>query len=151
MQEELVKIISILFLTMFKFIAGPTLGYAAGFPYIGTVAVTVAGMMSSVFLFTFLGKILSEKIINRFYKRKNLFSSRSRRFVKIWKKYGVIGVAVLTPIIFSPIVGTIMLTATGTRKKRIVIYMLISGTFWSFIISGLIYIFADTVLKDYLS
>lgn len=153
MEEQLIKLFSIFLFTMFKFIAGPSLGYLAGYSYLATVALTVAGMMSSVFLFTFLGKILREKFLIYFFRRRKIFSRNSRRFVSIWHKYGEIGVAVLTPILFTPIGGTLMLTSTGTRKKRIVIYMLISGTFWAFVISGLIYHFGDTflhLLKPYL-
>ena len=147
MLEELIQLIAIFLLTMFKFIAGPSLGYAAGYSYLATVAITISGMMSSVVLFTFLGRLLREKIIKRYFAKRKVFSKRSRRFVRIWHLYGETGVAILTPILFTPIGGTIMLTSTGTRKKRIMTYMLFSSIFWAFVISGLIYYFGDELLE----
>lgn len=149
MYEEILKLLFIYLLTMFKFIAGPSLGYAAGYNYLTTVAITVAGMMSSVLLFTFLGKLLREKIINRYFSNRKIFSRKSRRFVKIWHTYGEIGVAVLTPLLLTPIGGTIMLTSTGTKKKRIIIYMLLSGGFWALVISAIIYRFGNELLQLY--
>jgi hypothetical protein len=147
MYEELLKLLFIYLLTMFKFIAGPSLGYAAGYNYLTTVAITVSGMMSSVLLFTFLGKILRDKIINRYLPKRRTFTRRSRRFVRIWRTYGEIGVAILTPLLLTPIGGTIMLTSTGTKKSKIIFYMLLSGNFWALIIAGLIYHFGDELLQ----
>lgn len=150
MPEEILTFVSILLLTMMKFIAGPTLGYAAGFSYLTTVLVTVSGMMCSVILFTFLGKLLREKVIKKYLTSGKKFTNRSRRFVKIWQKYGEIGVAVLTPVIFTPIGGTLMLASTGTKKGKVIFYMLFSAVFWATVISGLIYLFGDSILKAYL-
>lgn len=56
MSEYLIKFAGIYFLCLFKFIAGPLLGAAAGYSLIEIILVTVLGMMTSVFLFTFLGE-----------------------------------------------------------------------------------------------
>jgi len=149
MLEELLKILTVYLLTMLKFIAGPTLGYASGFSIWGTLAVTVAGTMTSVLLFTFLGKILKKKVIDRIFKRKKLFSKRNRRFVTIWKKYGIIGVTFLTPLLFTPIGGTLLLTSFGSPKNKIVFWMLIWAVFWAGFFSVIIYTFGPKVLSGY--
>ena len=149
MPETIITFFTILLLTMLKFIAGPTLGYAAGYHYLLSVFVTVAGMMCSVLLFTFLGRILREKVIKKYFSSGKTFTKRSRRFVRIWQKYGEIGVAILTPLLLTPIGGTIMLSSTGTKKSKIVLYMLLSAVFWGFIITAIIYLFGDNVLKKY--
>jgi len=149
MIEELLKILSVYLLTMLKFIAGPTLGYASGFSLFGTIAVTVAGTMTSVLLFTYLGKILKEKVINRFFKRKKLFTKRNRRFVDIWTKYGLVGVSFLTPLLFTPIGGTLLLTSFGSPKNKIVFWMLIWAIFWASAFSTIIYTFGPKVLPGY--
>ncbi len=151
MLEEIVKILTVYLLTMLKFIAGPTLGYASGFSFLGTVLVTVAGTMSSVLLFTFLGAILRERVLNRFFRRKKIFTKRNRRFVFIWKKYGLIGVTFLTPLIFTPIGGTILLTSFGSPRGRIITWMFIWATIWAVIFSGAIYLFGPRILPDFVS
>lgn len=149
MLAEILKVVSILLLTMLKFIAGPTLGYAAGFSFLGSVVVTVAGMMMSVMLFTFLGKMLKETVLKRFFAKKKKFTPRTRKFVTIWKKYGLPGVAFLTPLILTPIGGTILLTTFGSPKNKIVISMFLSAIFWALFFCGIIYYFGPSVLPSF--
>lgn len=140
MEAELLKAVSIIFLTMLKFIAGPTLGYAAGFSLLSTILITVVGMMLSVLLFTFLGDFLRKRVFRKFFERRKKFNKSNRRFVTIWKKYGVVGVAVLTPILLTPIGGTILLTSVGTPNQKIIAYMFVSAAFWAVVFSSLIYL-----------
>ena len=146
MLTEAIKVLTILVLTMLKFIAGPTLGYAAGFSLLGTILVTVGGTMSSVLLFTFLGKLMREKLFKKLFKKRKRFTKRTRRFVKIWKKYGLPGVAFLTPLIFTPIGGTVLLTSFGSPRNKIIVAMFISATFWAIAFSTVIYVFGPSVL-----
>ena len=150
MQEEILKVVTIILLTMLKFIAGPTLGFAGGFSLLSTILITVTGMMCSVFIFTFLGKLLRERVFPRFFKKKRKFSKRSRRFVTIWKKYGIVGVAALTPLIFTPIGGTILLSSMGTPKGKIIFVMLLSAVFWACFFSGIIHFFGAQVLPSFM-
>lgn len=133
MIEYVLKFFAIYFLTLFKFIAGPVLGYAAGYSIFEIMLVTVLGMMSSVFLFTYLGEWVKREWAIRIRKKKMLFSRKSRRLVAIWQKFGAAGVAFLTPILLTPIGGTIVLTSFGVKRKVIICYMFISGLLWSFI------------------
>lgn len=148
MIEELIKITTVFLLTMVKFIAGPTLGYASGFSLPGTIVVTIAGMMTSVLLFTFLGTLLRERVLKRLFRNSKRFSKRNRRFVSIWKKYGIVGVTFLTPLLFTPIGGTVLLTSFGSPKKKIVFWMLIWASFWAVAFSSAIYAFGPSILPD---
>lgn len=62
---------------------------------------------------------------------KKLFTSRNRKFVRIWRKYGLIGVSFLTPVFISIPIGTIIANAFEDNKKKIFLYMFISIVFWS--------------------
>lgn len=150
MLDELITILTIYLLAMLKFIAGPTLGFASGFSLLGTILLTIASMMSSVLLFTFLGQILREKVLSKIFKRRKLFTKRTRRFVKVWKRYGIIGVTCLTPIIFTPIGGTILLVSLGTPKRQIILWMLWWAVFWSVTFSSTIYTFGTKILPDFI-
>ena len=149
MVSQIIKIVVVLLLTMVKFIFGPTLGYAGGHTYITTVILTVTGMMMSVFLFTFLGTYIREHWLEKYFKKKKKFTKRNRTFVKIWKKYGIKGVAFLTPLILTPIGGTLLLAAYHTPKRLVITYMFISAVFWAFILSGIMY-FAGDSLKQFI-
>jgi hypothetical protein len=69
-------------------------------------------------------------------KKKKIFSPRSRRIVRLWKRYGFAGVAAITPIILSIPLGTFILTRFETKKKRILLYMFVSIVFWSFALTS---------------
>ena len=147
MWETILKVATVYFSSMLKFIFGPLGGYAAGFSLVTTILVTVAGMMTVVLVFTFFGNWIREKIIVRFSKKRNKFSKRNRRFVTIWKKYGLIGVAALTPIILTPIGGTLLAVSSGSPKEKIIFYMFISASVWSVLLSVALYFFGNEVLK----
>jgi uncharacterized membrane protein len=135
MMAYLIKIATIYFFCLFKFVAGPTLGYAAGFSILEIFLVTIAGMMTSVVIMTYLGVWMKTNVLNKFYKEKKVFSAKNRKIVKIWKKYGAIGIAALTPIILTPIGGTLIMTSFNVPKTIIFRYMLISAVIWGLIFS----------------
>lgn len=147
MEELVLKALTIVLLTMLKFIFGPTLGYAGGFSLFSTILITVTGMMSSVLLFTFLGKLLREKVLVRLFRNRKKFTKRNRRFVTIWKKYGLPGVAFLTPLLLTPIGGTILLASFGSSKREIIVSMFLSAVFWSTVFSVLIYTFGPGIIS----
>lgn len=147
MTEELIKIIPIFFLTMLKVFFGPTLGYATGLHIITTILVTIGGMMASVTLFTFFGTWLREKILIRFQKKnQKKFTPSKRKLVSLWKKYGLVGVAVLTPLLLTPIGGTIVAVSFGSPKQKILLYMFVSATIFAIAMSFAIYEFGDYVM-----
>ena len=147
MWETILKIATVYFSCMLKFIFGPLGGYAAGFTLITTILVTVAGMMTVVLVFTFFGNWIREKIIRKFFKKRNKFSPGNRRFVTVWKKYGLIGLAALTPVIFTPIGGTLLAISSGSPKDKIIFYMFISASTWSIVLSVALYFFGNQVLQ----
>lgn len=150
MWEEILKAIPVYFSSMLKFILGPISGYAAGLNLITTILSTVFGMMTIVFLFTYSGDWIREKIIHRFFKKKPDSHPRNKRFATIWKKYGLTGVALLTPIILTPIGGTLLAVSSGSPKEKIIFYMFISAAVWAVVFSGAIYFFGNEILPDFI-
>jgi len=149
MWEEILKAIPVYFSSMLKFIFGPFGGYAAGLNLITTILVTVAGMMTVVLSFTYAGDWIRDKVIHRFFGKRKKFSQRNRKFVRIWKKYGLIGVAALTPVILTPIGGSILAVSSGSPKEKIIIFMFISASVWSVIFSVATYFFGNEFLPDF--
>jgi uncharacterized membrane protein len=145
MGATVLTYVTIYVLCMFKIIFGPTMGYAAGLHPLETVALTVAGMMTTVIIFSFLGERIKKNFLSKYFKPKKVFTKRNRRFVKIWRKYGEIGIAFLTPILLSPPGGTLIAIALGGTPKKTVFYMFIWSVFWSFIITYAMYYSGDEI------
>jgi len=147
MWETVLKITSVYFWSMLKFIFGPVIGYASGLNLVTTILTTVAGMMTVVLLFTFCGEWMRQNILRRFSKKQNKFSGSNKKFVAIWSKYGLVGVAALTPLFLTPIGGTILAVSSGSPKEKIIFYMFISAAAWSLLFSSAIYFFGNEMLK----
>lgn len=135
MNESLITFFSIYFLCLFKFIAGPVLGSAAGYGFWKIMLVTVSGMMTSVLLFTMVGLRIKSFLAFRMKRKPTIFSKRSRSIVTLWKKYGEIGIAFATPVFLTPIGGTLILVSFGTKKRKIFFHMFWSAIFWATIFS----------------
>ncbi len=145
MFDEALVYFTIYVLCMLKIIFGPTMGYAAGLPPFVTTLITIAGMMTTISIFSFFGEQLRHTAFIRFFKFKKVFSPQSRRFVKIWNKFGLIGISFLTPILLSPPGGAILAIAFGGSPKKMIIYMFIFSVMWSFIITYGFYFSSDSV------
>jgi len=153
MWEEILKVITVVVLPSgLKFFLGPIFGYLAGYHITIRLVGTVAGMMTSVFVFTFFGDLIRLAIHKWFppKKKKKRFTAGNRRIVTVWKKFGMVGVAALTPVLFTPIPGTIIAVSFGAPRNKIFLYMFISAVIWSFIINGLLYYFGTSIFPDFM-
>ena len=141
-MDEISKYIAVYALSGLKFIAGPLLGIGSGMNFMLTAILTSMGMMTSVYFFsTLIGSKFRDWLLKTFYKNRRLFSKRNRKKIIIWRKYGLKGVAFLTPVLFSPIGGTLLASSFGESRKRIFMYMMVSSLFWSFIFSSVLHYF----------
>jgi hypothetical protein len=131
MWEDILKIVPVYLSSMAKFFFGPLAGYAAGVHIVTTMAVTVAGMMTTIFLFVYLGEWFKATFPHWFHKKEEKLEAPDSRMTRIWKRYGLVGIAVLTPVLLSPIGGGIFAVASGSPKRKIILYMFLSAVFWS--------------------
>jgi uncharacterized membrane protein len=135
MFSQIAKYLTVYLISTIKFIGGPLAGVAAGLSWGETFIFTVLGMMTTVLLLSLLGENARKRLFKRLNKKKKLFTPKNRRLVRMWRKYGLKGVAFLTPIFLSPIIGTVMAISFGEPVKRIFFYMLGSALFWGVIFS----------------
>jgi len=135
--------LTIFVISMFKFVGGPLAGIAFGLSYLETSIVTVLGMMTSVVTVSFFGSGFRRWLDKVFRRNRKLFTKRNRRFVTFWRKYGLFGVSFLTPVVFSPVIGTLLVNAFGGSKKKIITYMLISAVFWAFTLTKVYFLIPD--------
>lgn len=150
MWEEITRAIPIYFSSMLKFILGPSLGYLAKLNMVTTILTTVAGMMTVVLAFAFFGDFIRKRIINKYFTRRKRFSERNRKFVQVWRKYGLAGVAALTPLLFTPIGGVLLAVSFGSPRDKLIIYMFISASVWAVVLTFVVYLFGNSVLPDFM-
>ncbi|MEM9896985.1 MAG: hypothetical protein AAF789_11505 [Bacteroidota bacterium] len=133
-MSDILDYLIVYLLSGVKFFFGPAYGLANQLSIVIIIPVTSAGMMTTIYLFTFFGDQI-RSFVKRLRGDQKLFSKKSRRFVKIWKKYGLIGMCLLTPVLFTPPGGGLLINIFGTQKKLILKWMWISAGGWSIIIT----------------
>lgn len=116
------------------------------FNFAETVLWTNVGGILGIYFFTYL----SDKIIEWWKrtfrkKRKKIFTKKNRRIVKIKQSYGLIGIALITPLLLSIPVGTFLMVRYYPRNKFKIAALIASNIIWS-VIYTLFYIFWDGVL-----
>ncbi len=155
MVEEIIKAIPVFLSSAVKFILGPLEGYGLHLHYITTASATVAGMMASVVAFTYFGDWLRHVLLRRFFHKidpdkvedPNKKKNRIARFIA---KYGLGGVAFLTPVFLTPIGGTLIAVGLGKPKKKILLFMLISAIFWAFVFTAIVYLLGRLAVPEIL-
>jgi len=160
MWEEILKAIPVYLFSTFKFILGPILGFAAGLKLITSILATVLGTMTSVVAFTFFGDWLKSRFsivmkytgtlltFRRTKKEPKLAKQPNPKWAAIWKKYGIVGIAFFTPILLTPIGGTLLAVSLGAPKDKIIFYMFVSASAWAIMLTSVIYFFGKEVLPD---
>jgi len=73
-------------------------------------------------------------------KEKKIFTKRNRRIVRLKSKYGLAGIAILTPLIFSIPLGTFLVTRYFSHQKMKLVYLATANLAWS-VIYTLFYLF----------
>lgn len=142
------KYFTVFFLSGLKFIFGPAFGVANDLPLIPVILLTALGMMATIYLFTFFGREI-RNFAMRFKKNPKIFNKKSRRFVRIWRTFGLEGVCLLTPLILTPPGGGLLANLLGTNKKKLLKWMWISAIGWSTILT-LIMKYAFWLVEDFI-
>ena len=145
MPDIVYKYILVFTTAAFKVLVGIITGYLSNLSYTETVLLSTAGMMLTVSLLSFFGEKIKNFVQGRFFSDRKLFTKRNRLKVRIWRKYGLVGVAILTPPLFTPIGGTLLAVSFGEHKRRIILTMLLSAVFWALAFGLLVYGFGDLV------
>lgn len=125
------KYVSVVVASSIKFVGGPLSGAAMGLSWVETAICTTFGMMLSVVLISYAGAAL-QALLHRYRPRQpKRFTRRTRLAVRIWHRFGLAGIAFLTPLILTPIGGTILAVSFGVKRGHLLLYMLVSGVFWA--------------------
>lgn len=149
-------ILTILF-SSFKFAATfPLVTIQFQFGFAETILWTNVGGIAGIYFFAFLsGKLIdwwnrifgksSRKTANENQHPKKIFTKRNRRIVRIKQRYGLIGIAITTPLLLSIPVGVFLVVRYYRSSKIKFLYLIASNLIWSVIYTAF-YLFLDELL-----
>jgi hypothetical protein len=157
------KIITLLLLSSVKFVFAFPLAYAYKMNMPATVITTCAGGIGGILFFAYISDyliILWHRIRVRYFTRKlkvkaipkiidsrktagtkKVFTPKTKRYVRIKQRYGIIGISLLTPVLLSIPIGTFLAIRFYRRKKSTLIFLAAAVVFWSLVLSTLLYVF----------
>ncbi len=136
-MEELFKAIAVAITSAFKHtLVGIPAGYVAGFNYLEVVLYTFIGGTLGIIFFVYSArgvKNLYVKYLESRNKKPRKFTKMNRFIVKIKQRFGLYGLALITPPIISVPVGAMIAASIYRDKKRVLVFMIGGVVFWSFL------------------
>ena len=135
------EIISVFLVSTIKFVfGGIPMALGMGFSFFKAVTVTSLGGFTGVPFFVFFSDILLANYKKRIalkrlsypdQKPKNTFSSKKRLIIYVKNKFGLTGIALLTPLLLSIPLGCFLAVRYFKNKHTILVYMFSSVLIWS--------------------
>ncbi|TND09787.1 MAG: hypothetical protein FD123_911 [Bacteroidetes bacterium] len=150
---EIEKIAVILLVSATKFLAAPFTAEGFHYNFWESFIITTAGGIIGILAFTFVGDFLVNKwrhfialikapfmhkkaeVIERIPRRK--FTRVNRMIVWIKTRFGLAGLAFVTPCIISIPIGVFVINRFFKKKFRIFSALFVSLIFWSLVLNGL--------------
>jgi len=155
----LVQILLTILFSSFKFAATFPLAVARfDFSFLETVLWTNVGGIAGIYFFAYLSEKLiawwkwlfrssRRKRLEEKKEKKKIFTRRNRRIVKIKQKYGLIGIAFITPLLLSIPVGVFLVVRYYHSSKTKYIYLIGSNILWSVIYTGFYMFWMDLLFE----
>lgn len=136
-----------------------TLGLKIGFPAtflmfkfnaVKVLMVTcVGGIAGNVFFTNLSAAILKAlhhfRVKRHLIHRRRIFTKFNRRVIRIKQRFGLAGIAFVTPIFLSTPIGAFVAERFYRDKKKIILYLSMASIFWSFTLYFIVLFFYDSV------
>ena len=94
-------------------------------------AVSIASALLAVTLVVAGG----ERLQGRMYRSRRL-ARRRERIERVWKRYGIPGVALQAPLLTGPLLATILAIGLGAPPRPLLGWMLTSIVLWGAVLTG---------------
>ena len=78
---------------------------------------------------------------------KKTFTRRNRRIVRIKQKYGLTGIALITPLLLSIPVGVFLVVRYYHSSKSKFLYLIAANLIWSIIYTGFYMFWEELLLR----
>ncbi len=106
-------------------------GVAMGLSPFLSGAVSIASAVVGVTLVVVAG----ERLQGRIYRSRRL-AKRRTRIERVWKRYGIPGVALQAPLLTGPLLATILALGLGAPPRPLLYWMFASIVLWGVVLTG---------------
>ncbi|GAB4381638.1 MAG: hypothetical protein Kow0075_13380 [Salibacteraceae bacterium] len=133
MFAEILKIAALVLFSSVKFLFAPSTVYLSGYNVWQTILITIIGGFLGVVVFYKGGSYIFAWWTRRFGggKATKKFNRRTRTLVKIKNKYGLYGLAFLSPCLISIPIGAVVAAKYFRHDNRTIPVFFSAVVFWS--------------------
>lgn len=139
MKSLLIKICLVVGLSSVKHASGAPLAASLGFSYLeAALLMTFGGLLGILIMLYCMQTVKYAATKYLPSKKKKVFNKRNRMIVKVRKKFGMAGLALIGPLVISLPITVIIMTAIFGDKRKVLLYTGLSVVLWSFMLSGIL-------------
>lgn len=146
-MANVLKILSVFITCSFAFKIGfPTTFILFGNNFWLTMLIACGGGIAGNIAFTYLSAALLKGIHNYRAKRglihrRKIFTPFNRRIIRVRNRFGLAGIAFITPILLSTPIGALIAERFYKDKKKIILYLSAATVFWGLTLYLILYFF----------
>jgi membrane protein YqaA with SNARE-associated domain len=123
------SVIAVFLASMLELWLAIPLGFALKLNAIVIATVSAAGSITAAITVSLVGDNLRNRLVKWRYKDQS--SLNNSRLNQIWKKYGVVGLGLLSPLLFGAPIGAAVGVVLGAERNHLVFWMTIGIILWS--------------------
>ncbi len=128
------QLVSVFAIAFISFWAAIPAGLALGLGPIPVVITTVLSYASGVGVVVLVGKPLRDWLMRRFGKK--IKTDGDSLIQRAWKRFGVIGLALLAPMTVGAQTGALVGLTLGVPPRRLLIAMSLGAMAWAIVLTG---------------
>ncbi len=150
-MAQFLKIFSVFLTCSFAFKIGfPTTFMVLNQNFVEVMLVSCGGGIAGNILFTYLSAAILKAIHNFRAKRglihkKKVFTRFNRRVIRVKQRFGLAGIAFITPILLSTPVGAFLAERFFRDKKKIILYLSGATILWALMLYFILLFFHDSL------
>jgi len=150
-MAEFLKILSVFVTCSFAFKIGyPTAVMVFKFDFFKSFLVACGGGIMGNIVFTYLSAAIISAIHNfrakrNLIHRKRIFTRFNRTVIYVKQRFGLAGIAFITPVFLSTPIGAFLAERFFKKKRKIIIYFSISTIFWACTMYLILLFFHDSL------
>jgi hypothetical protein len=147
------KIVEVSLIASVKFLLAPFEAERYSMSYWESFLYTTGGGTMGIFVFYYAGHFISQWWTRNVAKIKSFFTRRpitdftgenkkvmtrtNKLIVRVKNKFGLAGIAFVTPCLISIPIGTLVAVTIYRKRKPVILYLMISLVLWSFFLNWL--------------
>ncbi len=128
---EIAKVASTFGIAWFSFWGAIPAGLALGLHPIAIIIITSLSYLSGILIVILPAKSVRDWVMKRFGKNMNLSDESDSFFMRMWRKYGVIGFGLIAPMTTGAQLGAIIGTTLDIPRKQLILWMFIGVVVWA--------------------